>query len=405
MWGFGPILGAIVEAFLALWWWRRAFVGVFRGASSCFGPGVHCCYPCHGVSAASASAKLSFLDWRGNGCVVCKNAGGETEWTLTFGPDRKGRFYTPVSVKVQLKYSTLLCSLGMATNFDQQSAGYPHEGGTSYPVGGTESKGRNTVAIVALVLAIVGFIFACIPGALIVGWILLPISFVVALVSLFMKDKKKGLGITALIVSIVGTVVGVIVFLGLTASAVDEAFSGEETTAQVPAEQQTAEATGGEEADSNAAENGNNTAQDDQGTRANPYPLGTEISQGDWTVAINGVTPDATDQILAENQFNEPPAEGSQYLMVNITATYNGTDPEGATPWVRAEYVTADGNTISSSDAMVVEPDSFDSLSTLYEGASTTGNYAFAVPSDTALEGTVAITPDMFGDKAFFAVQ
>ena len=50
-------------------------------------------------------------------------------------------------------------------------------------------KGRNTVGIVALVMAIIGFIFACVPGALIVGWILLPISFIVGLVGLFRKGE------------------------------------------------------------------------------------------------------------------------------------------------------------------------------------------------------------------------
>ncbi len=44
----------------------------------------------------------------------------------------------------------------------------------------------NIVALVAMIVAIVGFIFACIPGALIVGWILLPIAFVLSIVSLFL---------------------------------------------------------------------------------------------------------------------------------------------------------------------------------------------------------------------------
>ena len=74
-------------------------------------------------------------------------------------------------------------------------------------------KGRNTVGIVALVMAIIGFIFACVPGALIVGWILLPISFIVGLVGLFRKGEAIWPAITAVIVSVVGTVVGVFVFL------------------------------------------------------------------------------------------------------------------------------------------------------------------------------------------------
>ena len=64
------------------------------------------------------------------------------------------------------------------------------------------------MGIVALVMAIIGFIFACVPGALIVGWILLPISFIVGLVGLFRKGEVIWPAITAVIVSVVGTVVG-----------------------------------------------------------------------------------------------------------------------------------------------------------------------------------------------------
>ena len=65
-------------------------------------------------------------------------------------------------------------------------------------------KGRNTVGIVALAMAVIGFIFACVPGALIVGWILLPISFIIGLVGLFRKGEALWPAVTAVIVSVVG---------------------------------------------------------------------------------------------------------------------------------------------------------------------------------------------------------
>lgn len=256
---------------------------------------------------------------------------------------------------------------------------------------------KNVLAIVALITAIVGFVFACLPGALIVGWVLLPIAFVLAIISLFMKGRK-GLGIAALIVSVVGTIAGVLVFFFSVTSAVDEAFSGGEMSAEQPA-------SAGEDGAGQAELAGTQNVQDDMSTRANPHPLGTAITQGDWTVTVNSVTLDATPAVLAENQFNEPPAEGNQYLMVNLTATYNGDDPQGHTPWVDVEYVTVEGNTLNTYDHSAVTPDQFDSGSTLYTGASTTGNMVFEVPTATADEGTLAVTPDMFGDKAFVAVQ
>ncbi|MFA5608525.1 MAG: hypothetical protein WDA07_15380 [Leucobacter sp.] len=141
--------------------------------------------------------------------------------------------------------------------------------------------GANVLGIIALIIAIIGFIFACIPGALIIGWVLLPIAFILAIVSLFMKGKGKALGITALILSVVGTIVGVIVFFTVTVTAIDEAFSGGETTVITPDE------TAPEDSDE-AAPVEEDTV-DEQGTRGNPYPLGTAVTQGDWTITINSV--------------------------------------------------------------------------------------------------------------------
>lgn len=81
----------------------------------------------------------------------------------------------------------------------------------------------HVLGIIALAVAAVGFIFACIPGALIVGWVLLPIAFVLSIVALFLKSRKWP-AITGLIVSIVGTIVGVVVFFTVVTTSFGEAF-------------------------------------------------------------------------------------------------------------------------------------------------------------------------------------
>lgn len=95
-------------------------------------------------------------------------------------------------------------------------------------------KKPNVLGIIALVAAVIGFIFACIPGALIVGWILLPIAFILSIVALFLKGTKWP-AIVGLIVSIVGTIVGVIVFFAVVAGAVDNAFNQPSAPANQPA--------------------------------------------------------------------------------------------------------------------------------------------------------------------------
>ena len=118
----------------------------------------------------------------------------------------------------------------------QQDHGAPTQ---THPPGPTKAKKpRNVLGLIALITAALGFIFACIPGALIVGWILLPIAFVLALVSLFIKDKAKWMGITALIVSIVGTIVGFTVFFSVLATSVDDAIGSGDTKVVQPSSAQ-----------------------------------------------------------------------------------------------------------------------------------------------------------------------
>ncbi|GAA4475384.1 hypothetical protein GCM10023190_10790 [Enteractinococcus fodinae] len=266
-----------------------------------------------------------------------------------------------------------------------------------------EHKSRNTVGLIALITAIVGAVFAVIPGAVIIGWILLPIAFVLSIISLFMKDQKRGQGIAALIISIVGTVIGFIVFFAVVATSVDEAFS-EDVEIQSPAD-------GATEADTESDEDASTDSEEhdapsgEEGTRDNPLALGTTVESGDWEVTVNGVDLDATDAIMSENSFNEQPADGNVYVMADVTTTYIGSDPEGETPYISIEYVSSGGNSFASHDAMVVTPNDFDSFETLYEGASTSGNIAMEVPQEDLEAGTLRVSPGLFGDAVFYAVQ
>ena len=263
-------------------------------------------------------------------------------------------------------------------------------------------KERNIIGIIALVAAIVGAVFALIPGAMILGWILLPIAFILSIVSLFMKNQKRGQGIAALIISIIGTIIGMIVFIGVVGSAVDEAFN-EETQIQSPTDGDEMEEREDVVVDEDAAEPVDADAE--EGTRSNPLAIGSTISDSEWDVTINSVDLDATDVILAENPFNEAPGDGNVYIMVEVTANYTGDNPEGETPWVTVEYVSAGGNSFASHDSMVVAPHRFDSLETLYEGASATGNISIEVPAEEITEGTLKVSPGLFSDAVFFAVQ
>lgn len=69
-----------------------------------------------------------------------------------------------------------------------------------------------------------------------------------------------------------------------------------------------------------------------EGTRENPYPVGSVIDNDEWRVVVNSVTLGATDAVIAGNSFNEPPADGNEYILVNYSVTYLGADPNGQLP-------------------------------------------------------------------------
>lgn len=285
-----------------------------------------------------------------------------------------------------------------------------HEGGASFPPVGPppgsgygsgahfnaqvpEKKPKNVMGIVAFAVAIVGFIFACIPGALIVGWILLPIAFLLAIISFFLKGGK-GLSIAALIISVVGTIVAFLVFFFVVASAFDSAFN-DEVTGEAPA---------GEFAEQPGEGEGEG-ASSGEGSRETPFPLGTTVKSDEWEVTIKDVTLDATDEVMGENQFNEEPASGNQYMLVDVEVKYVGSDPAGAMPMFTIDYVSPGGNTFSGADSSAVAPDEIDQFKNLYEGASTSGTVAIQVPSEDVENGVLAVSPDFIADTAFVAVK
>lgn len=143
----------------------------------------------------------------------------------------------------------------------------------------------------------------------------------------------------------------------------------------------------------------------DGSSRDAPLPLGSSATSGDWTVTVNSVNLDATQAVTDANMFNSPPSEGNVYILVNATATYAGTDPQGESPMTTISYVSPDGQTFDGLTDMAVAPEAFDLMSPLYEGASTTGNFVLSVPAASITDGRLAVRPGVFSDKVFFSMQ
>jgi hypothetical protein len=266
----------------------------------------------------------------------------------------------------------------------QQPGGAPNYPYGAYPplpaVPRTGAKQRNTLGLVALIVSIVGFVFACVPGALIVGWVLLPIGFVLGIVGVCLSGKTKGASIAAIIVSIVGVVVGVVVFFTVVTDAFSDAFS---------------------ESDMSAPSSRSSAARDDvsqaeAGSRANPFPIGQPVTSQEWEVTL-GAPCEAWAEIAAENQFNDPPQAGIEYWLVPVTATYTGNDTGSPSFDINVEFVGSDNRTYDERCGVIPTP--LDDVGELYKGGVADGNICVAVPAGA--DGLWTLSTG-FGDPAFF---
>jgi hypothetical protein len=61
-------------------------------------------------------------------------------------------------------------------------------------------------------------------------------------------------------------------------------------------------------------------------TQTSPIPLGEVGQVGDFQISVLEVTPNATDVVLEENQFNDPPAVGHQFYIARVKVTLVGDE-------------------------------------------------------------------------------
>ncbi|WP_253953809.1 DUF4352 domain-containing protein [Schaalia sp. 19OD2882] len=261
----------------------------------------------------------------------------------------------------------------------------------------------------ALVVAVLGAILACVPGFMIIGWILLPIAFILGIVGCFQKGKAVGQAIAAIIVSIVGTIIGVVAFFAVIGAALGQVGHTEVTRSSPVTSSQ--EASSGQS--SKDAPSGGETAETEDAagkagtSRENPLPIGSVLETKDWKLSVNSVNLNANEMVAQGNEFNSEPAAGKTYVVVNLTLTYIGNDPQGSTPLFLVNYVSQDGKSylMGHTEGPAIPPEPFDQLSALFNGASSTGNLVLEVPAEGVENGVLAVQPDLVSDKTFISVK
>lgn len=177
----------------------------------------------------------------------------------------------------------------------------------------SQRKRSGALGVVSIVLAAIGTVFAAWEGAYIIGWVLLPAAFIVSIVAIALGSRRR-LAIGALVLSIVGTVVGVVAFANSVGKAVDETFG----TAPSAAASQEASASGdaGETSEAGTGEADDAAAPGD--AAAPSFADGVYRGQG-VTIQITG------HHVLQPgeggNEFGDKPLLVIEYSMTNDSAT------------------------------------------------------------------------------------
>ncbi len=119
--------------------------------------------------------------------------------------------------------------------------------------------------------------------------------------------------------------------------------------------------------------------------RQSPIALGTPTDIGEgWTLTIAGADLAGTEAVLAAAEFNEPPTDGEEYVLVDVTLAYDGED-DSSSPFDASIRVVGDGNVAISPTCPVTLDTQLDEFSDVFQGGSVSGDLCFRVPvEDTA---------------------
>lgn len=246
-------------------------------------------------------------------------------------------------------------------------------------------KQKNTLGVIALVVSVIGLAFARIKGALIIGWVLLPIAFILGIVALFQSGKTKGAGTAAIIISVVGVVVGVTVFATVVTDSVHDAFGG----SNLSASPSSAPTTTDQSTTSSAA-----------GSRENPYPIGQTVGNQDWQVTL-GQPHEAWTEIRANNEFNDPPKAGMEFWIVPVNAVYTGDATGNVQFGVAVKFVGSDNRTYGDSCGVIPNP--LSDIGDLYKNGVAKGNTCVAVPAGA--DGLWTVSTGFGGNPVFFSAK
>ena len=122
-------------------------------------------------------------------------------------------------------------------------------------------------------------------------------------------------------------------------------------------------------------------------SRDRPIPFGTPATGQNWQVTVLGITPDATAAVLAENQFNDPPALGTQFYIATVRVTYIG--PGSQSILAALDFGAVGGSAVAYTtfgNSCGVIPSDLPQSTELFTGGTVEGNVCWQVRNQDAAD-------------------
>ena len=310
--------------------------------------------------------------------------------------------------------------------YGQPQSGYyqaPQQGGPIYP--GQQNrqpevkKERNNIGIAGIAVAVIGIILAFFKPTIIAAWLCILIALALVVAGFIVKNKERKTVIGALVLTgILGltaifTTGKALMDAGLASISYrphnDTHYSEKADPSQKADEDSSDDAVPSKEDGKDDADQDKKSASKSVGTRANPYKLGQDVETTEWVIKINSFKRNADKEVLAANRFNEPPADGNEYAIANVTAKYKGSaDPQhpdeaGIPSLLRVTFVAEDGKSYNRTSHVIVYDSTRNGSGELYEGGTATFNEVIEVPKGA--KGVITMRPSYDEDPVFIKVQ
>lgn len=133
-------------------------------------------------------------------------------------------------------------------------------------------------------------------------------------------------------------------------------------------------------------------------SRTAPTPLGTPVVLGEgWTITVAGFR-DATAELVAASDFNDPPPDGFVYGLLEYELAYDGDDQSASGFSVDVDVV-GDSNVSADTNCGVSGlPDEIDRFAEVFKGGTVSGNQCFVVRAGD-VDSLVAFASANFFDE------